>query len=355
MAINSTTLLAEEFTSVGTVTAFPAGANGQGFSLQNPQNVVKTLPQVAGWKIAISCSLAPPVGVAQEILRLEDLTPTTILQVFRQPTGKLRVVGPFGAVTDTVVTVPDSTLVFFDIGFFQSAVVGRIEVRYGGSRIASLTSTAYTNTVAGTFVSTNMGVLVPAQFRLVNAGQPITYDYIGVQQDTAAWADTPTEVWTGVALKGASTPTGNGNYASAAVWQNVGGGGSVTDLYLPIDELPSDHDTSYNVHAGTPSGSTPDRMSVTMSNKPSAMGTIKWVCHKQEVRTSPGGVTGKFKIGLDTSGIGGSLVDSPEFTADTSQAWKYFQHNPDFAYGTTAWTPALFNAAESTTLATSLV
>lgn len=355
--------MAEEWTSIGSAT-FGTGNGGVGSSCVNPQNCVISssdaklaITASAGWQITLSCSFAPALGASQEIFRLEDLIPNTCLSLFRRSSGKLQLSCPsgFGTIADTVVTIADNTYTAIDVGYFQSGTVGRIEVRVNGARIAALTSTVYTNGTAGTLASVNMGTFTPSQLRLVNAGQAITYDYIGVKQDTAAWSDTPTQVWPGIQLKGVLRPNGNGTYASGSQWANVGGGGNVTDLWLAIDEAVSDHDTSYNVYNGIPAAVTSDRMSVTMENAPSNMGTIAWVCHKQELRTSPGGVNGTVKLGCDTSSIGGgSLVETSAFACDTSQGWRVFQQNLDTAPGGATWTPALLNAAQSSTLAAAL-
>lgn len=355
--------MAEEWTSVGsaTFTAMGGGNNGVGAACIAPQNCVLSSsdPKLAitasqGWQITLSASFAP--GSSEEFLRIEDLVPNVCIQFFRQPSKFIRANCPsgFGAITDTVTQIADSTYTVIDIGYFQSGTVGRLEVRVNGARIASLTSSVYTNGTVGTLASTNMGTFTPSQIRLVNAGNSITYDYIGIKQDTAAWSDTPTQVWPGVQLKGILRPNGNGTYASGSQWANVGGGGNVTDLYLPIDEAVNDHDTSYDVYNGVPAAVTSDRMSVTMENSPSNMGTIAWVCNKQSLRTSPGGVTGTVKLGCDTSSGGGSLVETAALACDTSQAWRTFQQNLDTAPGGAAWTPALLTAAQSTTLAVAL-
>jgi hypothetical protein len=357
---NTAALMAEEWTSVGTVAAFPIGNNSIGFSCQNPQNCVVSssdtdlaLQQVAGWQVTMSLSFAASGGIAQEFLRLEDLIPNTCVQFFRQPSKFIRVNCPsgFGAVTDNATQIQDNTYTAIDIGYFQSATSGRLEVRVNGTRIAALTSNAYSG---GLLASTNMSSFVPASLRLVNGGGggPITYDYIGVLQDTAAWADTPTQVWPGVLLKGVQRPSGNGTYATGTQWLPSG----ALTYWEATHEAINDHDFTYNVYNGIPSSVPSDRISVALQSTAANLSVVRWVCQKSSLRMSPAGSTAAVKLFLDNSSVpGGALQDQAAPTSlDTGAAYKYIQQNYDFANGATAWTPALINGSQIGVLATAL-
>lgn len=350
---NTQALAAEEWTSVGSC-SFTTGNNGIGYAMVNPQNVVKTLPQVAGWQVALGVSIGTGGGVAQEILRITDLIPNTCLSLRRQPSGKLRVVFPTVSLTydDTVNTIPSNTYIQLEVGYFQSGTVGRLEVRYNGSRIAALTSNSYSG---GAISNPNTGAFVPAQVWLVNADTgPITYDYVQVRQDTAAWADS-TAAWFGTVYKGVLRPNLNGTYATGTTWAKSGGGGTTTDYYLALNETVNDHDTSYCVYNGTPAGLSTDRLSVGMQAVANNTSLVKAICSKGSYRVSPSGTVGKLKPFIDTSSIGGQLVDGTEVTLDSSGAWRYDQQNWDVAYGSTAWTPNLLSSTQVGVLPTSIV
>jgi hypothetical protein len=321
----------QEWTGVNSAT-FTTGNNSVGFACVSPQVAFKTLPGFNGW--VVNASLKTDTGGTDtELFRITDSSGTSVISLVRRNDGTLSVVNVngVGTLTDTSVTVPIGTYYAIDFGFFYAiaASASRIEVRLNGSRINALTSSAYSGGLVAGF---NMSGNAPHRLHMENAtGNPVTYDYIGVSQDTAAWADAAAYPMLGVRSKFVKRPNAIGaTYGTGSSWAPVPSGAGA-NVFNVVDETIANDSTDYDsISTLTGGGSNLDRVSWGYSGLPAGASSVAWVCHKQQLASSPSGTNATVN-GFER--LAGANTEETSLLLPSTGAWTIQQANYDLLPG----------------------
>lgn len=334
----------ERWTSAGLASGFTTGNGGIGGAVVGPGDWYLTLPPIAGWTVHMSLKWQLPSSSNSTFLRVLRADGTDILNLTRTAIGDI-VLGStlFPSATHNLFSIPAANYATFELGFFQSTTVGRVEVRYNNTRLTQLTSSAYAGGLIGT---TNMGVDPPRSLRLYNpGGLETTYDWIGIKTDTASWSEPGggNDPWTGRKRKLILRPNGNGTYSSAHVpataWQAVGTLPS-TDLWRPIDETPFNGDVDYIGNSTVPVPSDADRGSWTYEDCPPEVSDIAWLQQVLQARSAPLGTLATIAQFLDQTG---TLLDGPDVVVPSSGLHTQMLLNADTAPDLAAWTVGKVN------------
>jgi len=340
-------LAKERWTSCTSVAGSEAGYLGIGGAVIEPQGWVKTLSGSNGWllRVHMKFSTAAPT-LASEIIRLQDTNGALVWKLERLPSGVMRASGAAGFTqTDgTTVLAADPSYHKFDIGYLYStsAGAGRLEVRANGTRENALTSSAFSGGTLPSFSVTGGVVLQPVSINLTNTGgNQRTLDAIGVQHDSAVWADTSGLPWLGTRNKFFLLPSGVGTY-NGPNWVANG------DTTLPacVDEVPEDGDATYASN-NTVAGTSADRVSFAMQDLPSNTTDVAWVALTAAVRGAPINTTVSIKQFLDQAGTiaDGAAHTVPEIPLSGAyvQIQDHFELDPSGA----TWTKNRVNSIQA--------
>ena len=337
--------------------AFGVGNLGVGNSVLSPATWQKTLTAGNGWIISAHVAFGPLITANAEVFRLVDQNGALIVSVTRLTTGVVQVVtGGASSITANSATAIVATAYHkIDVGFLYAtgAGLGRLEVRIDGIRENSLTSTAFGGGTLAAFAIT--GSPAPLQPKALIIGntigaQTVTWDAVGVQQDTVVWPD-PNSGFINNRSKFILRPDADSTFVPGSNWVVGVSGASGPAVFQAVNELSGDMDASYittNIALG--GGSALDRCSWKFGSVPTNTTSISWVAHTQQVRSAPSGTLAT----INTFLYNGATSDGVANAIPSDAAYHRIQDHYTTEPGGLPWNKVLINAVDGGVRITSL-